>query len=165
MLLFYQFVQVQGKDPSVDITQDVVEESEDERFDDMPDAAPPIELPQCETSRLEEIAELFSSVLPSPIRREKLAVAIEAEGYIKKLVDLFHMCEDLENVDGLHHLYEILKNIFLLNKNALFEIMFSEDIIFDIVGILEYDPSSTRPAMHREYLKNTAKFKEVNKFI
>jgi len=152
---------VQGKDPSVDITQDVVEESEDERFDDMPDAAPPIELPPCETSRLEEIAELFSSVLPSPIRREKLAVAIEAEGYIKKLVDLFHMCEDLDNLDGLHHLYEILKNIFLLNKNALFEIMFSDDIIFDIVGILEYDPSSARPTMHREYLKNTAKFKEV----
>ncbi|XP_005109405.1 serine/threonine-protein phosphatase 4 regulatory subunit 3A [Aplysia californica] len=152
---------VQGKDPSVDITQDVVEESEDERFDDMPDAAPPIELPPCESSRLEEIAELFSSVLPSPIRREKLAVAIEAEGYIRKLVDLFHMCEDLENVDGLHHLYEIFKNIFLLNKNALFEIMFSDDIIFDVIGILEYDPTSPVPVKHREYLRNTAKFKEV----
>ena len=128
----------------------------------MPDAAPPIELPQCETSRLEEIAELFSSVLPSPIRREKLASAIESEGYIRKLVDLFHMCEDLENTDGLHHLYDIFKNIFLLNKNGLFEIMFSEEIIFDVVGILEYDPSSPTPSKHRDYLRNTAKFKEVS---
>lgn len=24
------------------------------------------------------------------------------------------MCEDLENTEGLHHLYEIFKNIFLL---------------------------------------------------
>ncbi|CAL1546883.1 unnamed protein product [Lymnaea stagnalis] len=159
--IWEKICQVQGKDPSVDITQDVVEESEDERFDDMPDAAPPIELPPCETSKLEEIAELFSSVLPSPIRREKLAVAIEAESYIRKLVDLFHMCEDLENIDGLHHLYEIFKSIFLLNKNALFEIMFSDDIIFDIIGILEYDPTLSTPTKHREYLRNTAKFKEV----
>lgn len=154
-------MQVQGKDPSVDITQDVVEESEDERFDDMPDAAPPIELPPCELSKLEEISELFASVIPSPIRREKLSVAIENEVYIKKLIDLFHMCEDLENIEGLHHLFEIFKNIFMLNKNALFEIMFSDDVIFDIVGILEYDPALSLPAKHRDYLRNQAKFKEV----
>ncbi|KAK3733009.1 hypothetical protein RRG08_002613 [Elysia crispata] len=158
--IWEKICQVQGKDPSVDITQDVVEESEDER-DDMPDAAPPIKLPPCDTSKLEEIAELFSSVLPSPIRKEKLAVAIEAECYIGKLVHLFHMCEDLENTEGLHHLYEIFKSIFLLNKNALFEIMFSEETIFDIIGILEYDPTVTVPTRHREYLRNTAKFKEV----
>ena len=58
-------------------------------------------------------------------RKEKLAVLLENEGYIKKLLNLFHMCEDLENAQGLHHLYEIFKNIFLLNKNALFEVMFA----------------------------------------
>jgi protein phosphatase-4 regulatory subunit 3 len=42
----------------VDITQDIVEESEDERFDDMSESAPPIELPPCELSRLEEINEV-----------------------------------------------------------------------------------------------------------
>ena len=86
--------------------------------------------------KLEEISELVSSCLPSPIRREKLAVAIENEGYIKKLLGLFHICEDLENTEGLHHLYEIFKNIFLLNKNALFELMFAEDTIFDVVSTL-----------------------------
>ena len=154
-------LQVQGKDPSVDITQDVVEESEDERFEEVPDAAPPIDLPVCELSKLDEISELFTSVLPSPIRREKLAVTIESEGYIKKLVDLFHMCEDLENLEGLHHLYDIFKSIFLLNKNALFEIMFADDMIHDIVGVLEYDPSLPQSAKHREYLRTQANFKEV----
>jgi hypothetical protein len=48
------------------------------------------------------------------------------------------MCEDLENIEGLHHLYEIFKSIFLLNKNELFEIMFAEDTIFDVIGVLEY---------------------------
>lgn len=48
---------VQGKDPSVDFTQEPVEESEDERcFDDMNESVPPIELPPCELARLEEIS-------------------------------------------------------------------------------------------------------------
>ena len=91
------------------------------------------------------------------------AVAIENEGYIKKLLSLFHMCEDLENNEGLHHLYEIFKNIFLLNKNALFELMFAEDTIFDVVGCLEFDPNLSTPKRHREYLKKIASFHEVIK--
>ena len=83
------------------------------------------------------------------------------EGYIRKLLNLFHICEDLENVEGLHHLFEIFKNIFLLNKNALFEVMFAEDTIFDVVGCLEYDPNAKVRKKHREYLKQMAKFKEV----
>ena len=86
-------MQVQGKDPSVEFTQEIVEESEDERcFDDMmtgSDSVPPIELPGADMGRLEEISELVTSCLPSPIRREKLAVAIEGEGYIKKLLNVF----------------------------------------------------------------------------
>ncbi|XP_065168653.1 serine/threonine-protein phosphatase 4 regulatory subunit 3 isoform X2 [Atheta coriaria] len=159
--IWEKICQVQGKDPSVEITQDIVEESEDERFDDMSDSAPPIELPSCELSRLEDISELISNCLSSPMRKEKLAAAIESEGYIKKLLNLFHMCEDLENFDGLHHLYDIFKNIFLLNKNALFEVMFGDDVIFDVVGCLEYDPSCLTRKKHREYLKQQAKFKEA----
>merc|ERR1719203_1206961 len=48
--------QVQGKDPSVDFTQDLVEESEDERgFDEMSDSVPPIELPAAEESSEEDL--------------------------------------------------------------------------------------------------------------
>lgn len=159
--IWEKICQVQGKDPSVEITQDIVEESEDERFDEMSDSAPPIDLPPCELSRLEEINEVVSSCLTSPMRKEKLSVAIESEGYIRKLLNLFHMCEDLDNIEGLHYLYEVFKNIFLLNKNALFEVMFGDDTIFDVVGCLEYDPSSPTPKKHREYLKELARFKEV----
>ncbi|KAK9687406.1 Phosphatase 4 regulatory subunit 3 [Popillia japonica] len=159
--IWEKICQVQGKDPSVEITQDIVEESEDERFDDLSESAPPIELPSCELSRLEDISELISNCLTSPVRKEKLAAAIESEGYIRKLLNLFHMCEDLENYEGLHHLYDIFKNIFLLNKNALFDVMFSDDVIFDVVGCLEYDPSSLTRKKHREYLKQQAKFREA----
>lgn len=54
-----KFRQVQGKDPSVEVTQDIIEESEDERFDDISDHIPPIELPPCEIIHLEEIKEVI----------------------------------------------------------------------------------------------------------
>ena len=72
------------------------------------------------------------------------------------------MCEDLENMEGLHHLYEIFKNVFLLNKNALFELMFAEDTIFDVVGCLEFDPGLPTPKRHRQYLRSIATFHQVN---
>nr|SVE76237.1 EOG090X01QS [Daphnia longispina] len=159
--IWEKICQVQGKDPSVDITQDFVEESEDERFEDMSDTAPPVELPPCELNKLETINELIATCLSSAVRREKLSTALEMEGYIRKLLNLFHICEDLENLEGLHHLFEVFKNIFLLNKNALFEVMFAEDTIFDVVGCLEYDPNAKIRKKHRDYLRQMAKFKEV----
>ena len=70
-------------------------------------------------------------------------------------------------MEGLHHLYEIFKNVFLLNKNALFELMFAEDTIFDVVGCLEFDPGLPTPKRHRQYLRSIATFHQVrwNHFI
>lgn len=138
-----------------------MEESEDERYDDMSDNIQPVELPPCEMGRLEDISELVNSCLVSQGRKDKLAAALETQHYIKKLLNIFHMCEDIENIEGLHHLYEIFKSIFLLNKNTLLDTMFAEDTIFDVVGCLEYDPSLPTPKKHREYLRELAKFREA----
>ncbi|KAM4771369.1 serine/threonine-protein phosphatase 4 regulatory subunit 3B isoform 1-T1 [Rhinophrynus dorsalis] len=159
--IWEKICQVQGKDPSVEVTQDPIDESEEERFEEMPETSNLIDLPTCELSKLEEIADLVTSVLSSPIRREKLALALENEGYIKKLLQLFQTCENLDNAEGLHHLYEIIRGILFLNKAALFEVMFSDECIMDVVGCLEYDPALAQPKRHRDFLTKTAKFKEV----
>uniref|UniRef100_A0A8C3UC93 Serine/threonine-protein phosphatase 4 regulatory subunit 3-like central domain-containing protein n=1 Tax=Catharus ustulatus TaxID=91951 RepID=A0A8C3UC93_CATUS len=158
--IWEKICQVQGKDPSVEVTQDLIE-SEEEHIEEMPETSPLIDLPTCELNKLEEIADLVTSVLSSPIRREKLALALENEGYIKKLLQLFQVCENLDNTEGLHHLYEIIRGILFLNKATLFEVMFSDECIMDVVGCLEYDPSLAQPKRHREFLTKTAKFKEV----
>ncbi|KAG1696498.1 Serine/threonine-protein phosphatase 4 regulatory subunit 3 [Nymphon striatum] len=162
--IWEKICEVQGKDPSVEITQDIVEESEDERFEDMSDSGPPIELPPCECERLDEINEVITSCLPSPIRREKAALVIESECYVKKLIQIFKMCENTKNIDALHQLYEIFKNMFMLNKNSVFELMFAEDTIYDVVGCLEYDPSSNVKKNHRDYLFRQTQFREVVPF-
>lgn len=152
---------MQGKDPSVEITQDPIDESEEERFEEMPETGHLVELPPCEPGRLEEIAELVTSVLSSPIRREKLAIALVSTSYIKKLLQLFRTCEEADDREGLHHLYEIVRGVLFLNKATLFEVMFADDCIMDVVGCLEYDPALLQPKRHREFLTKTAKFKEV----
>ncbi|XP_057315751.1 serine/threonine-protein phosphatase 4 regulatory subunit 3-B-like [Hydractinia symbiolongicarpus] len=158
--IWEKICQVQGTNPENAITQDVIEEDANS-YEDVQDLSVPIELPPCDLSKLDEISELFYNALASPVGREKLAMAIEHDGYVKKLIDLFHMCEDLENTEGLHTLFEIFKSLFMLEKNSLFEVMFLPENIMDIVGILEYDPSKKETTPHRQFLNDTAKFKEV----
>jgi len=152
-------LQFQGKDPSVDITQDVIDQTDEE--DDADVGVPALKLPACELPRLDEISTFFVSCLASPIKRERLSVAIESDGYIRKLTDMFHACEDAGNVDALHRLYSVFKSIFLLNKTALFEVMFADDLIFSVLGAMEYDPVLDKPADHRQYLTNETCLKQV----
>jgi len=98
-----------------------------------------------------------------PLRREKLSIALEQDEYLRKLVEVFRIAEDLEDRPALHHLYHIFRSIFLLNKNAIFEVMFTDDLIFDVVGCLEYDPNVPVPKKHREYLRKIANFRQVLK--
>ncbi|XP_025790340.1 serine/threonine-protein phosphatase 4 regulatory subunit 3B-like isoform X2 [Puma concolor] len=152
---------VQGKDPSVRITQDLLDESD--QFDDILETADVFDLPSCELGNLEDIDDFVSSILtlPLPIHKERLALILENGNYIKNLLQLFHTCEDQGDTEGLHHLYEIIKGILFLNKTSLFEIMFSDECIMDVVGCLEYDPAMAQPKRHREFLTQHAKFKEV----
>ncbi|EPQ20124.1 Serine/threonine-protein phosphatase 4 regulatory subunit 3B [Myotis brandtii] len=60
----------------------------------MPEASPLTDLPTCKPNKLEEIADSVASALSSPIRREKLALALENEGYIRKLLQLFQALTD-----------------------------------------------------------------------
>jgi protein phosphatase 4 regulatory subunit 3 len=121
-------------------------------------------LPPVDLTHLHDICDLLSpDKVRDASRRDLVARAIESNSYVRKLIDLFHICEDLENLDSLHQLYEIIRSIFHLNKSSLFEILFSEEFILDIIGCLEYDPQLTYPEKrnHREFLGTKATFKEV----
>ena len=144
------------------VTQDLSEDGDlSDRIDE---GSISLVLPPCELSKLDDIFELVTSAIPVPYQRENLALAMEKEGYITKLIDLFHVCEDLENVDGLHHIYNIFRTLFLLNKASLLGIMFNDDTVMDVIGCLEYDPTKPHPIRHREYLKKISQHREVIPF-
>jgi len=120
-------------------------------------------LPPVDLTHLREIYEIF---LPEKVRdvtrRELLARAIESQTYIPKLLELFHQSEDLEDFESLHQLYEIIRSIFYLNKSSLFEILFNDEVILDVIGCLEYDPQlGTKKRSHREFFDTKVTFKEV----
>ena len=120
-----------------------------------------IELPPCEMGKLDMICDVITGSMDQLPWRENLALILEEEGYIQKLLDLFLMCEDLGNTQGLHHLYNIFRTIFVLNKSSLLSVMFHPDNIMNVVGCLEYDPSKPHPVKHRQYLQNTSRHKDV----
>ncbi|XP_008824721.2 protein PPP4R3C-like, partial [Nannospalax galili] len=157
--IWQDICQVQGKDPSVESTQNLSHDIE--TFENIPEIRDMVEMPKCERNALEKIANLLISVFDTPKYVRKLALMLENEDYIKKLLKLFHTCENQQDTEGLHYLYTIVRGILFLNKISLFNIMFSDECIMDVVGCLEYNPDLAQPIRHREFLTQTVKFKEV----
>lgn len=151
--------QVVGKDPSDPIPQQLTEENDS--FKEPSQIENLFQMPNCELDKLDNIADLFNIVEESPCLKEWLALLLESEDYIKKLLEMFHTCEEQKNKESLQVLYVIIKGILFLNKSRLFNIMFSEEYVMDVIGYLEYDPSLDQPYQHRKFLTESAKFKEV----
>jgi len=88
------------------------------------------------------------------------------QDFFGKLMEVFRVCEDLENMDGLHMIFKIIKGIsqysllchfnfspfllkfvifyiyvcspaVLLNSTQIFERLFSDELMMDIIGTLE----------------------------
>lgn len=97
-------------------------ESEDGDISDRTDdSTTAIELPPCELSKLDNIYTLVMGSV-TPTERLMLGLAIERESYIPKLLDLFHVCEDLENMEGLRQLFDIFRTLIFHNNASMFQV-------------------------------------------
>ncbi|KAM0893978.1 hypothetical protein ACQ4PT_024780 [Festuca glaucescens] len=81
--------------------------------------------------------------------------------FFPKLLEIFRMCEDLENLDDLHMIFKLVRGIILLNSPSIFDKIFSDEFILDIIGALEYDPEVAKVQKHRIFLKDHVIFKEA----
>ncbi|KAL8996008.1 MAG: hypothetical protein Q9169_004389 [Polycauliona sp. 2 TL-2023] len=130
--------------------------------DAMENFSNPLALPRPELSNLDDIASLMRTVIATPQGRDSLSKLIISEDYIRKLVPIVTMAEDLESLDDLHHLCNIMKMLVLLNDTQIIEHVVTDDVVMGVVGALEYDPDfPTHKANHRRYLRDRSKFKEV----
>ncbi|KAI4086098.1 MAG: hypothetical protein LQ344_007851 [Seirophora lacunosa] len=122
----------------------------------------PLVLPPPELSNLDEIASILRTLIASPQGRDSLSKFVLTEDYLRKLVPLVSVAEDLESLDDLHHLCNIMKMLVLMNDTQIIEHVVSDDVVMGVVGALEYDPDfPTHKANHRRYLKDRSKYKEV----
>ncbi|KAG9139389.1 hypothetical protein Leryth_017308 [Lithospermum erythrorhizon] len=117
------------------------------------------ELPPVDLSTLHLIHKI---ILDSGIS-DQLRVAeliLHDQVFLRKLMDLFRVCEDLSNRDGLHMICKIVRGIILLNSPPIFEKIFGDELIMDVIGCLEYDPDVSQ-SHHRDFLKEHVVFKEA----
>ncbi|KAL1372405.1 hypothetical protein AAHE18_01G201500 [Arachis hypogaea] len=118
------------------------------------------ELPAVQLSTLPMILKIVvDSGITDQLRLTDLILSDQE--FVRKLMEVFRLCEDLENIDGLHMIYKIVKGIILLNSTQIFERIFSDEYIVDIIGALEYDPELPCVQHHRKFLKEHVIFKEA----
>ena len=94
-------------------------------------------MPPAELGNLEELVSVVADC--SPFAREKIASLVMRKGYLRQLLDLFKMCEDLEDRTGLALMYRLVKGLVLLNDANLFDELLRDDNVMDVVGALEYE--------------------------
>ncbi|CAM8903018.1 unnamed protein product [Rhodiola kirilowii] len=118
------------------------------------------ELPAIELSTLPSLLKIVTeSERADQMRLTELL--LNDQEIFKKLMDLFRICEDLDNKDALHIIYKIVKGTISLNNSQILEKLFGDDLLMDIIGCLEYDPEVKSAQHHREFLKNHVVFKEA----
>eukprot|EP00930_Biecheleria_cincta_P081401 TRINITY_DN7031_c0_g2_i1.p1 TRINITY_DN7031_c0_g2~~TRINITY_DN7031_c0_g2_i1.p1 ORF type:complete len:812 (+),score=195.25 TRINITY_DN7031_c0_g2_i1:129-2564(+) len=121
-------------------------------------------LPLPTIGNLQELGLRLNMVPPS--QREPLAGECASQKFISELRESFRTAEDLEDEKELHHIFLIVKGIFLLSNHKLTERYLRDDIYEDVLGMLEFDktlpPNKRLP--HREVIKNNVKYNDVLSF-
>ncbi len=100
-------------------------------------AANPLVLPPPEIANLGEIEQSMRTVASTPQGRDALAKFVISEDYIRKLIPLVEMAEDLESLADLHLLCNIMKMLILLNDSQIVDHIVNEDVVFGVIGALE----------------------------
>jgi len=86
---------------------------------------------------------------------------LQDKDFFPRLLDLFQMCEDLEDMDNLYIISKLVKTIIFLNSPQILEKVLGDEFIMDIIGALEYDAELPKVQSHRDFLKKHVIFKEA----
>lgn len=80
---------------------------------------------------------MMRAVSSTPPGRDSLSKFVITEDYVRKLIPLVSMAEDLESLEDLHQLCNIMKMLILLNDTQIIEHVVSDGIVLGVVGALE----------------------------
>lgn len=105
--------------------------------DNMEGFANPLVLSQPEIGNLEDIEHTMRNVASTQQGRDALAKFVISEDYIRKLIPLVDMAEDLESLKDLHLLCNIMKMLILLNDSQIIDHIVNENVVFGVIGALE----------------------------
>lgn len=116
-------------------------------------------LPSPQLGNIQDIEGAIKALARTQTIKERICEYIQREGYIKALIDVMTMAEDLESLDNLHALCSLMQTILMMNDHSIYEHILEDDIFFGVVGMLEYDPEfPTHKANYRDFLHNNTRF-------
>ncbi|KIM46489.1 hypothetical protein M413DRAFT_441578 [Hebeloma cylindrosporum] len=116
-------------------------------------------LPTPQLGIITEIERAIKTLARTQLVKERICEYIQQEDYIKSLIEVMHMAEDLESLENLHALCSLMQTILMLNDHTMYEHILDDDIFFGVVGMLEYDPDFPgHKANYRDFLHNIAQF-------
>ena len=118
--------------------------------DVMESFANPLVLPQPEIGNLDEIEHAMRGIASTPQGRDALAKFVISEDYIRKLIPLVEMAEDLESLKDLHWLCNIMKMLILLNDSQIIDHIVNEEVVYGVIGALECEykgPYAPQPTL------------------
>eukprot|EP00698_Gefionella_okellyi_P004493 TRINITY_DN1412_c0_g1_i3.p1 TRINITY_DN1412_c0_g1~~TRINITY_DN1412_c0_g1_i3.p1 ORF type:complete len:595 (+),score=72.51 TRINITY_DN1412_c0_g1_i3:53-1837(+) len=122
-----------------------------------------MDLPEPELKNLDVICEKIGNATTR--ERDSLVVALRKENYIQRLLQVFTDCEDLEDTASLDNIYKIFKTMVFLNDTDLYDILFADENILNVIGTFEYDPvMKTHAVHHRQFLQDKSRFKCIVDF-
>ena len=105
--------------------------------DDVVDPSQPISLPEPDLTSLVEIDNAVRLANSTAASRDNLARFVIGKDYIRKLVPLVEVAEDLESLSDLHKLCTIVRTLILLNDHTILDHVVTDELFMGVVGALE----------------------------
>ncbi|KAA8902213.1 hypothetical protein TRICI_005929 [Trichomonascus ciferrii] len=111
---------------------------------------------------LDEVIECLSLSVINAFYKDLMIKFILESSYIDEILRLFSAAERKQTLGHLYNLCRVVKILFLMNDNAIFEVLLKNENIMTIIGVLEYDPDFPNYKLnYREYLDSQTRFNEV----
>jgi protein phosphatase-4 regulatory subunit 3 len=111
---------------------------------------------------LDEVIECLSLSVINAFYKDLMIKFILESSYIDEVLRLFGTAERKQTLGHLYNLCRVVKILFLMNDNTIFEVLLKSENIMTIIGILEYDPDFPNHKLnYRDYLESQTKFNEV----
>eukprot|EP00662_Eupelagonemidae_sp_cell21_P002835 gene2834-58055_t len=115
-----------------------------------------------ELSELPKLAQFldnfFGPELPRLLPlREHVVSHVLRNGYLEKFFELHSQCEELGDMESLHHIWRIFRSFLLLNSTEMMKELLSMQHLKNVIGCFEYNPNRPKKKVnHREFLESAA---------
>ncbi|KAH8824742.1 component of IIS longevity pathway SMK-1-domain-containing protein [Flagelloscypha sp. PMI_526] len=116
-------------------------------------------LPSPSLGVLDQIELTIRSLGRTQALKERLCEYLIGEDYLRQIISVFTIAEDLEDLDNLHMICGLMQTILMLNDHNIYDHILEDELFLDVLGMLEYDPEFPHhKGNYREFLQQSVHY-------